>query len=66
MKKLAHEFRGFDNIYGYALMNEPHDLEGGTPWFRSAQMAIYSIREADPQTTIIVGGDSWSSAERWM
>ncbi len=64
--KLAAEFSSFTNIYGYALMNEPHDMDPGTPWKDIAQACIYAIREADPKTAIIVGGDSWSSAERWQ
>lgn len=65
-KKMAIEFRSLPNIYGYALMNEPHDMDPGTSWFEIAQAAIYAIREVDTETTIIVGGDSWSSAQRWM
>lgn len=63
--KIAAEFKDFPNIYGYALMNEPHDMDPLTPWKDIAQAAIYAIRKVDPATTIIVGGDSWSSAERW-
>lgn len=66
-KRLAIEMKPFSkNIYGYALMNEPYDLKSASEWFKMAQSSIYSIREVDNETTIIVGGNDWSSAERWM
>ena len=63
--KLAAEFKSYDNIWGYGLMNEPHDLLETTSWFSIAQAAISKIRTVDEKTPIIVAGDSWSSAERW-
>lgn len=65
-KALAKEFKSFDNIYAYGLMNEPHDLDPGTTWFEMAQLCIDSIREVDRDTRIMVGGNHWSSAERWL
>jgi endoglucanase len=65
-RKLATEMISFNNIYGHGLMNEPYDLDPGTTWFEMAQAAIYAIREVDTKNTIIVGGDDWSSAERWI
>ena len=64
-RMMAEEMRGFDNIYGYGLMNEPHDLPDGVSWFRMAQTAIDSIRQVDDHTDILVGGCHWSSARRW-
>ena len=63
---IAKEFKSFDNIYAYGLMNEPHDLDPGTTWFEMAQAMINSIRKVDNKTCIMVGGDSWCSAERWI
>lgn len=63
--KLAEEFRSYSNIWGYGIMNEPHDLLENTPWFNIAQGIIAQIRSVDTKTPIIVAGDSWSSAERW-
>ncbi|WP_187260678.1 cellulase family glycosylhydrolase [Pontibacter beigongshangensis] len=63
--KLANEFRNDENIWGYGIMNEPHGMLASTPWFNIAQAIITSIRSIDTQTTIVVGGDSWSSAARW-
>ena len=65
-KSLATEFKSFDNIYAYGLMNEPHDLDSCTTWFEMAQLCIDSIRTVDMDTRIMVGGDSWWAAERWL
>lgn len=65
-KKLASEMTNFTNIYGHGLMNEPYDLDESTTWFEMAQATILAIREVDKDRTIIVGGDDWSSAERWV
>ena len=63
---IAKEFSTFKNIYGYGLMNEPHDLTPETSWFDMAQASINAIREVDTNTLIMVGGNDWSSAERWI
>ena len=47
-------------------MNEPHDLAPETKWFDMAQASINAIREVDTNTLIMVGGNDWSSAERWI
>lgn len=65
-RKLAKEFKSYSNIWGYGIMNEPHDMLDSTPWFDIAQGIIKGIRKVDQKTTILVGGDSWSSAERWL
>jgi endoglucanase len=65
-KKISAELKSKKNIWGYGIMNEPHDMLSSTPWFSIAQGIINKIREADLKTPVIVGGDSWSSAERWM
>lgn len=64
-RKLAFELKDYKNIYGYGIMNEPHDMLSSTPWAKIVQSCILEIRKSDSHTTIIVGGDSWSSAERW-
>lgn len=63
--KMADEMKHYSNIYGYGLMNEPHDLSDSLTWFEMAQTAIVAIRETDMSHAIIVGGNDWSSAERW-
>lgn len=64
--KLALELKTYTNIWGYGIMNEPHDLLASARWFDTAQQIINGIRVNDLNTRIIVGGDSWSSAQRWM
>lgn len=65
-KKLAEAFKSKENIWAYDVMNEPHDMLPGTTWFNIAQAIIKDIREVDTKTTIMVSGDSWSSAVRWL
>jgi len=64
--KLADEFKNETNIWGYGIMNEPYNMLNNTQWFNIAQEIINGIRTVDLQTPIIVGGDSYSSAERWL
>ncbi|HAT81152.1 MAG TPA: glycosyl hydrolase family 5 [Flavobacterium sp.] len=64
--KLALELNTYTNIWGYGIMNEPHDLLVNATWFNIAQEIINGIRINDVTTRIIVGGDSYSSAARWM
>lgn len=63
---LAEELSAYTNIYGYGLMNEPHDLPATVSWPLMAQTAIDSIRTVDTRTAIVVGGYHWSSARRWV
>jgi endoglucanase len=63
--KLATQLKSKTCIYGYGIMNEPHDMLNSPSWKDIAQAIITGIRTVDQSTTIIVGGDSWSSAERW-
>lgn len=64
-RMIADEFKDFDNIYAYGLMNEPHGMRQDTPWFDIAQGMIDSIRTTDTQTAIMVGGPSYSSSKEW-
>jgi len=63
---IAKEFKNEKNIWGYGLMNEPHDMGSKDDWFNIAQGVISKIRSVDFKTTIIVGGDRWSSADKWV
>lgn len=60
--KLAKEFKGHDAIWGYGIMNEPHDMDG---WKQIAQTTVNMIREEDPDTRIYVCGNDWSGAHSW-
>jgi endoglucanase len=65
--QLAVALKGFEPcIYGYGLMNEPHDMLPSVPWVKIAQAAIFEIRRYDRTTPVIVGGNHWSSADRWL
>lgn len=64
-KRLALEFKDYPNLWGYGIMNEPYNMLSTAPWVTIAQQIINGIRTVDKQTTIVVGGDSYSSAVRW-
>ncbi|MCL4638711.1 MULTISPECIES: glycoside hydrolase family 5 protein [Olivibacter] len=64
--KIAKALRYKKNIWGYGLMNEPHDMPSTDSWFQIAQQLITAIRIVDSETPIIVGGDAWSSAAKWL
>jgi endoglucanase len=63
--KLSTILKSYNCIWGYGIMNEPHDMLNNSQWKDIAQSIITGIRTKDKTTTIVVGGDSWSSAERW-
>jgi endoglucanase len=63
-KKIADSLSGFTNIYGYDLMNEPHNLKNRA-WFQAVQMTINGIRETDTTVTIIVDGNNYSYSGEW-
>jgi endoglucanase len=62
-QQLAARFKAHPALYGYELMNEPHDLpEGSNGWAQLAQAATTAIRAVDPNHYVIVGGYQWSGA----
>lgn len=63
---ISKELKDCKGLYGYGLINEPHDMLESTPWTEIAQAAIDTIRRYDAKTAIVVGGNHWSSAERWQ
>lgn len=65
-KKLAMEFKDYNNIWGYDIMNEPYDMPYSNAWFEIAQETINAIREIDTLTPIVVSGDGFSSSLRWL
>ena len=64
-KMIAEKVGGYHSLYGYGLINEPHDMLDSVPWRQIAQAAINEIRKIDKKTAIVVGGNHWSSAMRW-
>jgi endoglucanase len=63
-RQLAKAFKDEPAVYGYGLMNEPHDL-GRSDWKAISQAAVDAIRAEADTKRILVGGDSWSSATRF-
>jgi endoglucanase len=64
--KLAREFHGHPALYGYELMNEPHDMpEGSDSWAYLAQAATDAIRREDQSAWILVPGYGWQTARHW-
>jgi Ca2+-binding RTX toxin-like protein len=64
-QKMAGAVGGSPALLGYDLMNEPHDMTGGTSWKQSAQQAVDAIRTVDTNHNIYVEGTGWSSASSW-
>lgn len=64
-RRLSAEFRDEQAVYGYGLMNEPHDM-GSANWEAISQQTVNAIRATGDEKTIFVSGDSWSSAQRWV
>lgn len=64
--KLALQFRNFPGLYGYELMNEPHDLPGGSnSWAKIAQDVTLAIRIVDHKSAILIPGYNWQNAQNW-
>jgi aryl-phospho-beta-D-glucosidase BglC (GH1 family) len=64
--KLAAALKGLAYIYGYDLMNEPHDLPTAAVWPAAAQAATDAIRLVDAGVQVIIEGDGWSAAHSWQ
>lgn len=63
--KLTEVLKDRENIWAYGIMNEPYNMPSGNAWFNIIQEVITKIRTIDTETTILVAGDSYSSAQRW-
>jgi len=61
--RLSNEFANEPAVYAYDLMNEPHDMAG---WKEISQAVLNAIRNNGDRKLIMVPGDSWSSANRWV
>jgi endoglucanase len=64
-RKIADRYKNESAVYGYGLMNEPHDMGNDKRWPRAAQTAVDEIRKVDTAHTILVAGDHWSGAHSW-
>ena len=63
--RLSNEFKFEGAVYAYDLMNEPHDMGGGN-WKTISQAVVDAIRANQDDKLILIPGDSWSSANRWL
>ena len=63
-KKLALAFINCDNIYGFQIMNEPHDI-WNTPWAKIAQNALNAIRTVNKIHTIFISGSEYANSVDW-
>jgi endoglucanase len=65
-RRLAAELVGHPAMWGYELMNEPHDLPGGSAvWAELAQAATDAIRQVDRGAWVLVPGYSWQNGAEW-
>ncbi len=62
--KIAARYTNESAVWGFDLMNEPHNL-GTTTWFTIAQAGITAIRTQDQTHVILVEGDNWSKGNTW-
>jgi endoglucanase len=63
--QLSNEFKFDISVYAYDLMNEPHDM-GRADWRKISQTVLDAIRANQDDKLILIPGDSWSSANRWV
>lgn len=64
--KLSRALAAHPAVYGYELMNEPHDLlGGGVAWAHIAQAVVNILRQIGDGHPILVPGYDWQSAHRW-
>lgn len=63
-RRLATRYRDEAAVFGYGLMNEPHDTGG--LWPAAAQAAVDAIRAVDRTHTVFVCGDGWGGAHSWL
>ncbi len=65
-ERVAREFGDHPALWGFELMNEPHDLPGGSPtWARLAQAGTDGIRSATSRPWVLVPGYDFQAANRW-
>jgi endoglucanase len=63
--RLAEAFKDEAAVAAYGLMNEPHDM-GTSSWKAISQAAVDGVRQHDKRKLILVAGDDWSSAARFV
>jgi endoglucanase len=63
--RISTEFKFEGAVYAYDLMNEPHDM-GAANWKTISQAALDAIRANQDDKLVLIPGDSYSSANRWV
>jgi endoglucanase len=63
--RLSTEFKFEGAVYAYDLMNEPHDM-GTANWKIISQAVLDAIRANQDDKLVLIPGDSYSSANRWV
>ena len=63
-RRLSKAFVNDPAIWGYGLMNEPHDL-GASDWKQISQAAVDAIRAGGDRKLILVCGTDWAGAGRF-
>jgi endoglucanase len=64
-RKVADRYKNESAVYGYGVINEPHDIGDDGRWLAAAQAAIDEIRKVDAAHTVFVAGDHWGGAYSW-
>jgi endoglucanase len=62
--RMSAEFQSDSGVYGYGLMNEPHDMASAN-WKAISQSALNAIRATGDRKLVLVPGDNYSGAETW-
>jgi len=75
--KLSLELKNIPNIWGYGIMNEPHDLLASATWYNIAQEIILGIRINDTRWLTVldnflnhlknncINGTYWAGGPWW-
>lgn len=63
MARIAQRWSTQSSLYGYDIMNEPHDALAY--WPTAAQYGINGVRSFDNVRPIFIEGNGWAEATRW-
>ncbi|WP_158973982.1 cellulase family glycosylhydrolase, partial [Pseudomonas sp. BAV 4579] len=63
MTRVAQRWGTHAALYGYDIMNEPHDAVSN--WPTAAQYGINGVRAVDSTHPIFVEGNGWADTTRW-
>ncbi|WP_426944371.1 cellulase family glycosylhydrolase [Pseudomonas oryzihabitans] len=63
LTRIAQRWSSQASLYGYDIMNEPHDATA--QWPVAAQYGINGVRSVDNVRPIFIEGNGWAEATRW-